>query len=96
MEFGDLLRVVGDEPVFETGLLLAGDVDPREVPRQLSRWTRAGRLYQLRRGPLRPGAALPEGQAAPLCRRQPDGARLLRQLRVRPGALSASSPRRCP
>lgn len=50
MEFSDLLRVIGDEPVFESSLLLAGAVDPREVPLQLSRWTAAGRLYQLRRG----------------------------------------------
>ncbi|MFQ5343575.1 MAG: hypothetical protein ACE5F6_18705 [Anaerolineae bacterium] len=45
-----MLEIVGDEPVFETGLLLAGDVDPANVRRQLSRWTKAGRLYQLRRG----------------------------------------------
>jgi len=50
MDFEQLLRIVGDEPVFETGLLLAGGVDPRHVRRQLSRWVRAGRLYQLRRG----------------------------------------------
>ena len=50
MDFGELLEAVGDEPVFETGLLLAGDVDPLDVRRQLSRWTGAGRLYQLRRG----------------------------------------------
>ena len=50
MEFKRLLEIVGDEPVFETGLLLAGDVDPADVRRQLSRWTKAGRLYQLRRG----------------------------------------------
>jgi predicted transcriptional regulator of viral defense system len=36
--------------VFDTGLLLAGDVDPADVRRQLSRWTKTGRLYQLRRG----------------------------------------------
>ena len=41
---------MGDEPVFETGLLLAGDVDPVDVRRQLSRWTAAGYLYQVRRG----------------------------------------------
>jgi len=28
MKFQDLLDVVGDEPVFETGLLLAGGVQP--------------------------------------------------------------------
>ena len=50
MEFTRLLEIVGDEPVFATALLLAGDVDPAHVRRQLSRWTAAGRLYQLRRG----------------------------------------------
>mgnify|MGYP001287775323 CR=1 FL=1 len=50
MEFGRLLEIVGDEPVFETGLLLAGDVQPHAVRRQLTRWTQAGRLEQLRRG----------------------------------------------
>jgi predicted transcriptional regulator of viral defense system len=50
MEFEQLVQSVGEEPVFETGLLLAGDADPRDVRKQLSRWTRAGRLYALRRG----------------------------------------------
>ncbi len=50
MEFNNLVRIVGDEPVFETSLLLAGNVDPADVRRQLSRWTKAGRLYQFRRG----------------------------------------------
>ncbi|MBS1252768.1 MAG: hypothetical protein MAG451_01810 [Anaerolineales bacterium] len=50
MTFDELLEIVGNEPVFETSLLLAGDVDPQNVRRQLSRWTKAGKLYQLRRG----------------------------------------------
>ena len=50
MEFKQLIEIVGDEPVFETSLLLAGDVNPAGVRRQLSRWTKAGHLYQLRRG----------------------------------------------
>lgn len=50
MKFEELLKSVGDEPLFETGLLLAGNVDPADVRRQLSRWVRAGRLHQLRRG----------------------------------------------
>jgi len=50
MEFERLLEIVGDEPIFETSLLLAGDVDPANARRQLSRWTKAGRLYQVRRG----------------------------------------------
>jgi len=50
MKFERLIEIVGDEPVFEAGLLLAGEVDPADIRRQLSRWTAAGRLYQLRRG----------------------------------------------
>jgi predicted transcriptional regulator of viral defense system len=50
MKFEALLEIVGDEPVFETSLLLAGQVNPADVRRQLSRWVRAGRLYLLRRG----------------------------------------------
>ncbi len=50
MRFEELIEIVGDEPIFETSLLLAGDVDPADVQRQLSRWTNAGRIYQLRRG----------------------------------------------
>ena len=50
MKFEELLKVVGDEPLFETGLLLSGDVDPSDVRRQLSRWMELGRLIQLRRG----------------------------------------------
>ncbi len=50
MRFEELLRVAGNEPVFETALLLAGDVDPADVRRQLARWKRAGKVRQLRRG----------------------------------------------
>ena len=50
MKFERLLEVVADDPVFEPGLLLSGDVDPVDIRRQLSRWVEAGRLYQLRRG----------------------------------------------
>jgi len=50
MEFRRLVEIVGDEPAFETGLLLAGEVGPADVRRQLSRWTKVGLLYQLRRG----------------------------------------------
>lgn len=50
MKFGDILSLVGDLPLFETGLLLVGNVDPNDVRRQLSRWTRAGKIRQLRRG----------------------------------------------
>jgi predicted transcriptional regulator of viral defense system len=50
MRFNDLLAFVSKQPLFETGLLLAGAVDPADVRRQLSRWVQAGRVIQLRRG----------------------------------------------
>ncbi len=50
MEFERLLQIVGNVPVFETGLLLSGPVSPFDVRKQLTRWTAAGKLYQLRRG----------------------------------------------
>ena len=50
MDFSELLRIVSDLPTFETGLLLAGNVTPSDVQKQLSRWTTSGRIYQLRRG----------------------------------------------
>jgi predicted transcriptional regulator of viral defense system len=50
MEFANLVKIVGEEPVFETGLILSGNVDPTDVRRQLSRWKDAGKIYQVRRG----------------------------------------------
>jgi predicted transcriptional regulator of viral defense system len=50
MKFDDLLRRVMDLPVFETGFLLSGDVDPLDVRKQLARWTASGKVIQLRKG----------------------------------------------
>lgn len=50
MKFDDLLDLVGNEPVFETGLLLSGAVESNEIRGQVSRWVQGGRLIQLRRG----------------------------------------------
>ena len=50
MEFERLLEIIGDEPVFESALLLAGNINPANVRLQLSRWTKSGRINQLRRG----------------------------------------------
>lgn len=50
MKFEELVSLVGGQPFFETGLLLVGNVDPDDVRRQLSRWTRSGKIHQLRRG----------------------------------------------
>ena len=49
MRFEELLETVGDLPLFQSSLLLAGDRDPGDVRRQLSRWTASGRILQLRR-----------------------------------------------
>lgn len=50
MEFDSFLKLVDDEPVFESSLLLAGNINPQIVRLQLSRWVNSGRIYQLRRG----------------------------------------------
>ena len=50
MKFEELVAAVAEEPVFETGLLLAGPCDPGNVRRQLSRWVRSGRVQRMRRG----------------------------------------------
>jgi hypothetical protein len=50
VEFNTLLQLIGDDPVFESSLLLAGDINPKIVRLQLSRWVKSWRIYQLRRG----------------------------------------------
>ena len=50
MKFAALLALVAGEPVFASSLLLAGAVSTAQVRLQLSRWVKAGRLLQLRRG----------------------------------------------
>ena len=50
MKLRELVEIVADEPLFETGLLLTGTIDPADLRRQLSRWTRTGQIHQLRRG----------------------------------------------
>lgn len=50
MKFSELLEIVEDEPVFETGLLMAGRSPEPGLSAQLSRWCRAEKLFQLRRG----------------------------------------------
>jgi len=63
MKFDRLLYLAANEPVFETSLLLAGQVDPSHVRRQLSRWVRAGKLHQLRCGVY--AVAPPYGRVTP-------------------------------
>jgi predicted transcriptional regulator of viral defense system len=50
MEFDSLLKLVGDDPIFTSSLLLAGDVDPRLIRLQLTRWVKVGKIHQIRRG----------------------------------------------
>lgn len=50
MEFDSLLKLIGDDPVFESSLLLSGNINPKIVHLQLTRWVNSGRIYQLRRG----------------------------------------------
>ncbi len=50
MEFDSLLKLVGDDPIFESSLLLSGNINPKIVHLQLTRWVNNGRIYQLRRG----------------------------------------------
>lgn len=50
MEFDALLELVGDDPIFESSVLLSGNVDPQYVRLQLTRWVNSGRIFQLRRG----------------------------------------------
>lgn len=49
MKFQELLDTVADLPTFRGSLLLAGDRDPSDVRRQLSRWKASGKVVQLRR-----------------------------------------------
>lgn len=50
MKFSELLTIVQDEPVFDTALLLAGNVDRPAIQRQLAKWRQTGHIFQLRRG----------------------------------------------
>lgn len=50
MEFEDLLYLVGDIPLFTSTILQAGDVNRANIQKQLSRWTTADKINQLRRG----------------------------------------------
>lgn len=50
MKWPELLSKISAEAVFPSSLLLAGDICVPALQRQLSRWIRAGKLLQIRRG----------------------------------------------
>ncbi len=82
MEFEQLIKTVGDEPVFETSFLLSGNADPKDVILQLSRWTKSGRLLQDPTRTLRACTSVPEGETESIPHRKPDGSCILCQLPI--------------
>lgn len=50
MKWEELLQIVGKESVFSSNLLKAGNVNPVDLSKQLSRWVESGKLLQIRRG----------------------------------------------
>jgi len=50
MKWAELLETVGDEPVFSSSLLKAGDIHLPGLQVQLARWVKAGKVLRLRRG----------------------------------------------
>ncbi|MDP8214381.1 MAG: hypothetical protein RAO92_01450 [Candidatus Euphemobacter frigidus] len=50
MKWEELLKIVADEPVFTSAFLMTGGISVRDLRLQLSRWVRASRIVQLRRG----------------------------------------------
>lgn len=82
MKFGELLDILGDEPMFLSSLLRAGDVDPADIGAQLSRWVAGGRLISLRRGVY---------ALAPRYRRREPHAFEIANMLVRPSYVSLES-----
>lgn len=50
MKIDELASRVGSNGLFRTGQILSGEPNPASVRRQLVRWTKSGRIHQLRRG----------------------------------------------
>lgn len=50
MKFASMLQFISHEPIFSTGLLLTAGQSRGDVEKQLSRWSRTGKIVQLRRG----------------------------------------------
>jgi len=50
MRYSEFLQIVGDNPLFETSLLAAGNVSSYQAQRRLTDWSKAGKVIALRRG----------------------------------------------
>ena len=57
MRYSECLQIVGENSLFETSLLAAGNVSPYQAQRRLTDWSKAGKVVPLRRGLY----ALPKG-----------------------------------
>lgn len=67
MKFAQLVEKTRQIPLFETGLLLSGQVDSGHIRRQLSRWVAAGKVIQLRRGLYALAAPFRQIEPHPFC-----------------------------
>jgi len=50
MKFKELLELIGEEPIFKSSLLMAGNRSAFSVRLQLSRWVSEGKILQIKRG----------------------------------------------
>ncbi len=50
MKLESLIKIVADEPVFSSSLLMAGEQSRANIQLQLARWGKAGKIIQIRRG----------------------------------------------
>ena len=50
MKWVEFLHMIEEQPIFEPAMLFAGNDRPANTLRQLSRWVKAGKLVQVRRG----------------------------------------------
>jgi len=50
MKWEEFIQLVGNLPVIDTEILLAGGVNPAFIRVQISRWRKSGKLIQLKRG----------------------------------------------
>ena len=50
MKFKELLKLIGEESIFTSSLLMAGNISAFSVRLQLSRWVSEGKVLQIKRG----------------------------------------------
>ncbi len=50
MKFKELLKLIQEEPIFSSSLLMAGKGSASQIRMQLSRWVAEGKIIQIKRG----------------------------------------------